>query len=172
MTNPGTFTWEGEIAEERDTLALAGAFAPLLRAGDLLVLSGGLGAGKTFFSRALLYSLGLDPEEPVTSPTFTLAQEYPTVPPVVHADLYRLTEEEEVLELGLDVRRGEGFILVVEWGAPFVKALGGEALFLELSVEPRHARVFGVNPRSQEIIVGLRRVFPGAAPSPAKENDV
>jgi tRNA threonylcarbamoyladenosine biosynthesis protein TsaE len=144
-----------ENPEEEDTIRLAKAVAPHLRPGDLLVLSGGLGAGKTFFTRALCHALGLDEEEPVTSPTFTLAQEYPTTPPLVHADLYRLSDEEEVFELGLLARREEGQILIVEWGAPFVEVLGGDALFIDLFLEPRRALVRGTSQRAKEVILAL-----------------
>lgn len=141
--------------EEEDTARLAQVVAPHLRAGDLVVLSGGLGAGKTFFTRALCYALGLDEDEPVTSPTFTLAQEYPTKPPLVHADLYRLTDEEEVFELGLLSQREDGQILIVEWGAPFVDVLGGGAIFIDLALEPRRALLRGTSERARQLIEAL-----------------
>lgn len=144
--------WEGPLEEEADTVRLAEHLAPHLKAGDLLILSGGLGAGKTFFSRALLHALGLDSDEPVTSPTFTLINEYPTEPPVLHADLYRLDSEEEVFELGLEPLRHAGNLLVVEWGAPFARVLGGSALYLDLALAPRRGKLHGTCSRSQEII--------------------
>lgn len=144
-----------ENPEEEDTIRLAQAVAPHLRPGDLLVLSGGLGAGKTFFTRALCHALGLDEDEPVTSPTFTLAQEYPTTPPLVHADLYRLSDEEEVFDLGLLAQREEGQILIVEWGAPFVDVLGGDAIFLDLVLQPRTARLRGTGNRAKQVISAL-----------------
>jgi len=104
-----------------------------LRPGDLLVLSGDLGSGKTFFTRALCRALGVPSEIRVTSPTFTLVNELPGRIPILHVDLYRVASSHEVLELGLRERR-EGALLVVEWGAPFVDELGGEALELELEL--------------------------------------
>ncbi len=145
-----------KLTAEEDTTALARAMAPYLRGGDLLILSGGLGAGKTFFSRSLCYALGLDERERVTSPTYTLVHEYPTTPPLVHADLYRLGEEEEVYELGLHVRRAAGELLVVEWGAPYVRPLGGDAIFLDLTPEPHRGRVHGESARAQELIFSLK----------------
>lgn len=139
-----TLRWEGALDREEDTAGLARSLAPHLRGGDLLVLTGGLGAGKTFFTRALCHALGLSEDERVTSPTFTLVHEYETNPPLLHADLYRLAQEEEVFELGLETQRAEGRLLVVEWGAPFEDVLGGDALFLDLDLDPRrgslHAR--------------------------------
>lgn len=136
-----TAYFEGELLSEDDTIRLAAGLSPHLRGGDLLILTGGLGAGKTFFTRALCHALGLGEDERVTSPTFTLAHEYETNPPLVHADLYRLTSEDEVFELGLETQRSEGRLLVVEWGAPFAEVLGGDALFLDLDLNPRRARL-------------------------------
>lgn len=149
--------FEVENEEEAETIALARALGPLLRGGDLLILDGGLGAGKTFFTRALCHALGLAEDEPVTSPTFTLAHEYPTEPPIVHADLYRLTHEDEVFELGLHARRQEGQLLVVEWGAPFEAVLGGAAILVELELEPRRARVRGTSARAQQVVHSLSK---------------
>lgn len=143
------------LAEEQDTIALAQGIAKLLLPGDLLILTGGLGAGKTFFTRALCYALGLDEDEPVTSPTFNLVQEYPTKPPVSHADLYRLGEPDEVFDLGLDARREQGELLVVEWGAPYVRELGGEAIHLDLTLEPRSGKVHGASERARAVVSGL-----------------
>ena len=89
--------------------------ARMLRAGDVVALSGGLGAGKTTLARAILAALGHSGEVP--SPTFTILETYPSPPlsvPVVHADLYRLEHEDEVAELGLDEYRQDA-VLIAEW---------------------------------------------------------
>jgi len=116
---------------------LAARVATLLRASDLLVLSGPLGSGKTFFTRALCRALGLPASVAVTSPTFTLVHELETVPPLAHADLYRLDSPDAVRELGLLALRDDGFAVVVEWGEPFVDTLGGEALVIDFAVDPQ-----------------------------------
>ncbi len=157
MTHEDPATWPEHVRtlpDEEATTRAAADLAPLLRLGDLVVLSGDLGAGKTFFVRALCAALGLDPDEPVTSPTFTLVHEYPLIPPVVHADLYRLSEPEEVEELGLEVRRDDAIVLV-EWGAPFVRELGGGALLLDFSLEPRTLRIHGASQRVHDIVTAL-----------------
>ncbi len=94
--------------------ALGARLAPLLRAGDLLLLDGELGAGKTTLTRGLGAALGA--REPITSPTFVLAREHPTAsgPPLVHVDAYRLATGAEIEDLDLD---WDGAIVVVEWGA-------------------------------------------------------
>lgn len=117
------------------TRRLAERLAPHLRGGDLLVLSGPLGAGKTFFAQALCKALGVSGR--VTSPTFSLVHEYAGRLPIAHADLYRLNSEHELPELGLLELRDEGRLLLVEWGEKYLSALGGDALCLSFSLEPR-----------------------------------
>lgn len=134
-----------ELATRRATIRLARALATALKPGDLVILEGGLGAGKTFLVRAMLRALGVAEEIAVPSPTFTLMNEYEaTIPqrfPVIHADLYRLLGSEdlelEVAELGLRSRRGEGAALIVEWGTEAAATLGGDAL--RISIERREA---------------------------------
>ncbi len=141
------------------TTKLAADLAPLLAGGDLLLLDGPLGAGKTFFTRALARALGLGTDARVTSPTFTLVQEHATEPPLVHADLYRLSEDERgVFELGLQDQRDDGALLVVEWGLPFARLLGGDALVMTLVREPRRAAFSATGPRSQRLLEALARI--------------
>lgn len=97
-----------------ETDALAAQVAGKARAGDLIVLVGGLGAGKTTFVRGFVDAIGA--EERATSPTFALVHNYEARIPVVHADLYRLVSEHEVLDLGLDESLADGAIVLVEWG--------------------------------------------------------
>ncbi len=95
--------------------ALGERIAANLRAGDVVALSGGLGAGKTTLARAIIAALGYSGEVP--SPTFTIIETYdrPAVRiPLVHADFYRLETPQEVEELGLDEYR-EGAVLIAEW---------------------------------------------------------
>jgi tRNA threonylcarbamoyladenosine biosynthesis protein TsaE len=99
---------------QEDTERLAGAMATTLRAGDVLLLSGPLGAGKTAFVRGLARGLGIDPDE-VSSPTFTLVHEYRGGRlRLFHADLYRLgTAGAE--DLGLDELGVRDGVLAIEW---------------------------------------------------------
>lgn len=101
-------------ASEAETEAVAERLAQGLRAGDLVLLYGDLGAGKTAFVRGLARGLGADPDE-VSSPTFTLVQEYGARVPLRHADLYRVTTRLDVQELGLEEAAADGAVVTVEW---------------------------------------------------------
>ena len=99
---------------ESDTMAVAREFASTLHAGDVVLLSGDLGAGKTAFVRGLAGGLGANPDD-VSSPTFTLVHEYRGGRlPLFHADLYRL-QRTTVEELGLDERAIEQGVIAIEW---------------------------------------------------------
>lgn len=116
------------------TESLASAIARVCRAGDVIVLSGPMGAGKTAFVRGLASGLGVSPDEHVTSPTFTLVHEYVTGRvPLHHADLYRLGSTGEIADLGLAERADMGAVVVVEWGEAADGMLGGH---LSVELEP------------------------------------
>lgn len=142
--------YEAPLPTRRRTIALARAVAEVLRPGDLLLLGGELGAGKTFFTRALCRRLGVAEAVAVTSPTFTLVNEHEGTVPIVHVDLYRVSRAGEVEGLGLRQQR-EGAVLVVEWGVPYAAELGGDALVVELAVAERgrHARLSATGPDSE-----------------------
>ncbi len=155
--------------------ALGSRLAPLLRAGDLVLLNGELGAGKTTFTRGLGVALGA--RGAVTSPTFVLAREHPTASgvPLVHVDAYRLATGRELDDLDLDYAHA---IVVVEWGAgkldgvsdswlslDISRPVGGAAVSAldaeELSADdldadqPRQVTVTGTGPRGAELETAL-----------------
>lgn len=99
-------------SSEVETSEAGRAFAAELRAADVVLIEGPLGAGKTAFVRGMAEGVGADPED-VSSPTFTILQHYGGSPPLYHADLYRLTPA-EVADLGLEEMGLDG-ILAVEW---------------------------------------------------------
>jgi tRNA threonylcarbamoyladenosine biosynthesis protein TsaE len=102
------------LSDEADTVLLAQQIAPLLSAGDTLLLEGEIGAGKSTFARALIRAR-LGRMEDVPSPTFTLVQTYEDpAGDIWHCDLYRLTHPDEALELGL-AEAFETAICLIEW---------------------------------------------------------
>lgn len=112
---------------------LAEALARTAQAGDIILLEGPIGAGKSHFARAYIRAR-LGREEDVPSPTFTLVQEYDGLPPIWHADLYRLSHPDDLLELGLEEALGRD-ICLVEWPDRFGSARPAEALTLALRAE-------------------------------------
>ena len=114
--------------------AFAEALAGHLRAGDLLILSGNLGAGKTTFTQSLGRALGVTGR--ITSPTFVIAHEHPSSgdgPALVHVDAYRLSDAEELGDLDLDSELEES-ITVVEWGAGLAEQLSSD--YLGVTITP------------------------------------
>jgi tRNA threonylcarbamoyladenosine biosynthesis protein TsaE len=111
------------------TRALAAALAELLVAGDLVLLVGDLGAGKTAFAQGLARGLGV--EEPVTSPTFTIVQEYRGRLPLAHVDVYRLDRLQDLHDLGFDEFVDDG-VTVVEWGDLVEQAVPAEHLVVRI----------------------------------------
>jgi len=112
---------------EDETEAVASGLAAGFRGGEVVLLSGELGAGKTAFVRGLARGLGADPGE-VSSPTFVLLTAYPGRLTLHHADLYRLRGDGDERELGLEELPGSDGVLAVEWaerlrGAPWPRAL-------------------------------------------------
>lgn len=109
-------------ASAEDTAAIAKAIAVVLVAGDVLVLGGDLGAGKTTFTKALGAALGIT--EHITSPTFTLAQQYDGGRlPLHHLDVYRIDQIEEVIDLALPELYESGGVVAIEWGDTIAPAL-------------------------------------------------
>lgn len=103
-----------ETVSPEETLALGERLARHLRPGDVLALYGDLGAGKTHLVKGICAELGIAPER-VSSPTFTLVNEYATRPPLYHLDLYRIERLSELDEIGVEeLLHGEG-VCVVEW---------------------------------------------------------
>ena len=154
------------IVETPEAMAELGAvIARQLRAGDLILLNGELGAGKTTFTRGLGEALGV--RGAVTSPTFVLARTHPVEdaggraesrPPLVHVDAYRLGSAMELDDLDIDYA---GSIVVVEWGAGLLDGVAESWLELDIErphggdpdveVEPRTVTVTGHGPRWQKL---------------------
>ena len=96
-----------------ETLQFAAQFAKTLKPGQIILLEGDLGAGKTSFVNGLLFALGFSSGG--CSPTFTLVNEYPTNPPINHFDLYRISSEDELYEMGFSEYLESGRVNIIEW---------------------------------------------------------
>lgn len=133
-----------EVPTAADMQALGERMAGLLRRGDLVVLTGDLGAGKTMLTRGLGAALGVRGR--VCSPTFVISRIHPSEvggPALVHADTYRMADALEVADLDLDESMPDS-VTVVEWGAGLVEALSVDRL--ELVLTRRAERPAGADP--------------------------
>lgn len=115
------------------TRAVAAALGELLVAGDLVLLVGDLGAGKTAFAQGLARGLGVD--EPVTSPTFTIVQEYQGRLRLAHVDVYRLDRVQDLYDVGFDELVDDG-VTVVEWGDLVEQVVPAEHLVVRIEPGP------------------------------------
>ncbi|HRK41413.1 MAG TPA: tRNA (adenosine(37)-N6)-threonylcarbamoyltransferase complex ATPase subunit type 1 TsaE [Gemmobacter sp.] len=141
------------LPDEAATDRLARHLAPKLRAGEVLLLSGQIGAGKTHFSRAVIRAL-MGHEIDVPSPTFTLIQTYEgSGAEIWHADLYRLSHPDEVMELGLEAAFSTA-ICLVEWPDRLGDLAPPNALHLAFSTEENGRRVT-FNPVDHPLLEGI-----------------
>src|SRR6266436_5016732 len=145
MMGPATFSVA--LADEAATAQLMADLALLTVPGDVVTLSGDLGAGKTAAARAMIRYLADDDALEVPSPTFTLAQSYDLLPfPLIHADLYRINDASELEEIGLSPLP-EGTLALIEWPERAPDALPEDRIDIAFS----HRAELGSTARAAEI---------------------
>lgn len=137
-----------ETCSVDETRGLAAALADLARPGDLVLLAGDLGAGKTAFAQG--FGRGLGVTEQITSPTFTLAQEYEGRLRMHHLDVYRIEQLADVAGLGLAELLDDGGVVLIEWGDAILPALPSDFLEVRLTFgagdDDRHVTLRAVGP--------------------------
>ena len=128
----------------KDTVKIAKQVSKLLRGGEVICLTGDLGAGKTTFTQSLLKFLGV--KEIVASPTFTIAKMYNVKKGMIyHLDLYRIESQDELLELGLQEMLDNAYLVVVEWPEIAKEYIGGGAININITFDEGHNRVFTIS---------------------------
>lgn len=150
---------ELDVPDAEAMARLGRRLAELLRAGDLVLLGGDLGAGKTTLAQGVGDGLGV--RGPVTSPTFVIARVHPSLvggPPMVHVDAYRLGGWDELEDIDLEATLDEA-VTLVEWGEGVAESLAGDRLDIHIDrthgdatadADVRHVRLRAVGPRWDE----------------------
>ena len=136
-------SWQRTCANAQDTEAAGEALAAVLRAGDIVLLSGQLGAGKTTFVKGVARGLGV--LERVTSPTFTMVRPHQShndqgITTLLHADVYRVESSGEVLDLALGELVEEAAVALVEWGDLASSIFGREVLTIQFNIDEFEVR--------------------------------
>lgn len=146
-------TWESDSVA--DTAALGRELAALVAPGDLVILRGDLGAGKTTLARAIGHSLGIAAH--ITSPTFALAQRYEGTPPLLHIDAYRLHGADDE-ELGLLLDGADDAVTVIEWPDQLGLDLAGARFHVELRHGGGDRRLVALSSPAPEIDARLGEI--------------
>lgn len=128
------------------TKHIAADFARTLKGGEVIFLGGDLGTGKTTFVQGLAKALGYD--GPVRSPTFTLMNIYqtnhPTISKIVHADLYRLKEKDELQALALDEQMNSSTVMLIEWPGLIEKKFDPSSIHIQMRQTSEHERTITI----------------------------
>ncbi|MGB8196790.1 MAG: tRNA (adenosine(37)-N6)-threonylcarbamoyltransferase complex ATPase subunit type 1 TsaE [Acidimicrobiales bacterium] len=140
--------WQRRCATAEDTVAAGEAFAAVLETGDIVLLSGTLGAGKTTFVKGVAKGLGV--AERVTSPTFTMVRQHEAandrgIATLHHSDVYRVESLDEVVDLALGELVEDSGVALVEWGELAAPVFGRDVMTIEFSVLDDEVRLLTVS---------------------------
>jgi tRNA threonylcarbamoyladenosine biosynthesis protein TsaE len=146
-------SWQRYCASAIDAMRAGEEFADVLQCGDMVLLSGQLGAGKTTFTKGVAKGLGVS--ERVTSPTFTMVRPHRChndrgIETLHHADVYRVASLAEVLDLALGEQVEESAVAVVEWGELGASVLGRDVMSIRFDVDDDEGRMLSVDGRLAE----------------------
>jgi len=142
-----------------ETIRIGKSIGSLLLPGDVVALAGGLGTGKTQFIKGLAVGVGIAKQTYISSPSFTLINEYAGRVPFYHIDLFRLKEEKEAEELGLEEYFHGGGITAIEWADRIPSLLPKEILWINIHHAGRNTRsleMVGKGKRYEELLNRLR----------------
>ena len=151
-----------EIVSENagQTVAIGFAIGEQARAGDIFALSGELGAGKTCWTCGLARGVGVDDHYTITSPTFTLINEYPGKCPLYHFDVYRLNGAGDLDDLGYDEYLSGKGVIVIEWAEKIADALPTDIVtihFTYVDENKRIIRISGPQKKIQDLVKDIQR---------------
>jgi tRNA threonylcarbamoyladenosine biosynthesis protein TsaE len=148
-----------DSASPDETAAIGERLGALLEAGDVVLLDGPLGAGKTALTQGIARGVGVPPERRVASPTFTIVNEHPGRVPLYHLDLYRIEDPGELVEVGVEDALGGRGVAVVEWaerlGPDFTPRERLDIVIDIISAEARRLRFRPVGARAAAVVEAL-----------------
>ena len=131
--------WRGSVTQDpQETIQLGEHFATFVEKGDVFSFVGELASGKTTFIKGILKGLNFD--KPVTSPTFTLVNEYDAIFPVIHIDCYREDEEERWIKLGMNDYMDEENVVIIEWADKMKSLLPVNTIQIQFSHKSINSR--------------------------------
>jgi len=141
-------SWTRFCATSDDAISAGEEFSSILRSGDIVLLSGPLGAGKTTFTKGVARGLGVS--DRVTSPTFTMVREHQCrndrgIATLHHCDVYRVQSLDEVLDLALGELVEESGVALVEWGELAASVFGRDVLTISFSIDDNDGRTLNVD---------------------------
>ena len=144
----------------QETIQFGKQLGQQLTGGEVLALTGDLGTGKTVLTRGIALGLGI-PMDQVSSPTFTLIQEYPGSIPLIHVDLYRLERPSEISALGLEEYFTPSTIVIIEWAERFPQILPSDHIAIRLehgeTEDIRLLSVSGTGSRSIRLVANIQK---------------
>jgi tRNA threonylcarbamoyladenosine biosynthesis protein TsaE len=155
-----TESWTYHAADEAGTERLGQALAAALPTRALVTLSGPLGAGKTRLVQAVATALGVDRRD-VVSPTFVLVHEYLGPRPIVHLDAYRIRDNDEFLQLGIDEYLAADNLVFIEWAEKVARCLPDERLQITIEAGAGDERRIVLQPHGAEYVAAVEKVARG-----------
>jgi len=159
---------------DQETVQLGRNLGSLLREGDVVALVGELGSGKTWMTKGITYGLGIDPRTVVTSPSFSIVNEYEGRVTLFHIDVYRLEKFSEVLSAGLEEYLHSGGVVVLEWANRWPEILPEWTISAELQIldaERRKITLTSKHPRGAGVIRELKMGYARAPTLPTPASD-
>ena len=153
--------WSYCSTDETETMELGKQLGRLLEQPALILLQGELGAGKSVLARGIARGLGVDPQLPITSPTFTLMNHYPARLELYHFDLYRLSDPDELIEIGFDDYAFGSGVTLVEWPERMENEQAS-GLWIRISILENGRRELVFAPRgavSEQLSSALQQAF-------------
>ena len=135
-----------------ETIETGKRLGRILNAGDVVALSGPLGSGKTWFTKGIGLGFGVDPDEVISSPSFSIVNEYEGRCLMYHMDLYRLDSPSDIMSIGLDDYFHDRSVVVVEWAERYPEILSSGCINVKMEILGNNERSIEINSDNRDIL--------------------